>query len=255
MARFVLGFTCTLIVSITIGCGSGTPVADNPAAPGQQSNDSTGSNQSPAITSPPPTDIVSQFLDEIRRGGEDSRANSLLTARAQSELNRIGQTIQPIGSPNASFKVTRYELHPQDDTAAMVHSIWSEPDAEGGSIASSQVVWGSGRRKMAGESVVWRSRSIPRRRILWSSISRMERKWRPCFPSQLQTIQKFHRRQPHPTRLSNADLKRRSVFPFLFATGDILAFLQIKGVINTLFWFFPRVADSIHLRYRCQRSG
>ena len=141
MARFVLGFTCTLIVSITIGCGSGTPVADNPAAPGQQSNDSTGSNQSPVITSPPPTDIVSQFLDEIRRGGEDSRANSLLTARAQSELNRIGQTIQPIGSPNASFKVTRYELHPEDDTAAMVHSIWSEPDAEGGSIASSQVVW------------------------------------------------------------------------------------------------------------------
>ena len=26
-------------------------------------------------------------------------------------------------------------------TAAMVHSVWSEPNAEGGSVASSQVVW------------------------------------------------------------------------------------------------------------------
>ena len=141
MARFALGLSCTLILSLAVGCGSGTPVADNPTPRTQEGITTNVGTPPPASLNPPPTDIVSQFLDEIRRGGEDSRANALLTARAQSELKRIGQTIQPIGSPNASFEVTRFELHPEDATAAMVHSVWSEPNAEGGNIASSQVVW------------------------------------------------------------------------------------------------------------------
>ena len=141
MARFALGLSYTLIITLAVGCGSGTPVADNPTPRTQEGITTNGGATSPASLNPPPTDIVSQFLDEIRRGGEDSRANALLTSRAQSELKRIGQTIQPIGSPNASFEVTRFELHPEDASAAMVHSVWSEPNAEGGSVASSQVVW------------------------------------------------------------------------------------------------------------------
>ena len=141
MARFALGLSYTLIITLAVGCGSGTPVADNPNPLNPEGITTNGGTTSPASLNPPPTDIVSQFLDEIRRGGEDSRANALLTSRAQSELQRIGQTIQPIGSPNASFEVTRFELHPQDATAAMVHSIWSEPNAEGDNVASSQVVW------------------------------------------------------------------------------------------------------------------
>ena len=141
MARFALGFSCTFFLLLAVGCGSGTPVADNPNTPDQQGMANNVGTPPPANLNPPPTDIVSQFLDEIRRGGEDSRANALLTARAQSELKRIGQTIQPIGSPKASFEVTRFELHPEDETAAMVHSIWSEPNVDGGNIASSQVVW------------------------------------------------------------------------------------------------------------------
>ena len=141
MASFALGLSYTLIITLAVGCGSGTPVADNPTPRTPEGVTTNGGTPSPASLNPPPTDIVSQFLDEIRRGGEDSRANALLTTRAQSELQRIGQTIQPIGSPNASFEVTRFELHPQDATAAMVHSIWSEPNAEGDNVASSQVVW------------------------------------------------------------------------------------------------------------------
>ena len=141
MARFALGLSFTLTITLAVGCGSGTPVADNPAPRNQDGITTNVGTPPPASLNPPPTDIVSQFLDEIRRGGEDSRANALLTSRAQSELNRIGQTIQPIGSPNASFEVTRFELHPEDTTAAMVHSVWSEPNAEGGNVASSQVVW------------------------------------------------------------------------------------------------------------------
>ncbi|MDC0326259.1 hypothetical protein OAL64_01270 [bacterium] len=141
MARFALGLSCTFIISLAVGCGSGTPVADNPTAPTQQGITNNVGTPPPASSNPPPTDIVSQFLDEIRRGGEDSRANALLTNKAQSELKRIGQTIQPIGSPNASFEVTRFELHPEDTAAAMVHSVWTEPNAAGGNAASSQVVW------------------------------------------------------------------------------------------------------------------
>ncbi len=87
-----------------------------------------------------PTDVVSQFLDEVRRGGEDSSANELLTVRARTELSRIGHAIQPIGSPDARFLVTRAETVPGEEASALVHSVWSEPNADG-STTDSQVVW------------------------------------------------------------------------------------------------------------------
>ena len=58
-------------------------------------------------------DVVSQFLDLIRRGGADSGANQLLTQKAQSELARIGRSIQPLGSPDAGFRVTRSGKRPR----------------------------------------------------------------------------------------------------------------------------------------------
>ncbi|MEE2934590.1 MAG: hypothetical protein VYA84_01180 [Planctomycetota bacterium] len=122
-----------------VGCGSASdPVAEVPASP-----------QSEAVTSPlvvvapvseSPVDVVSQFLDEIRRGGEDTRANELLTQKANSELKRIGQSVQPIGSPHARFEVTRFENVPNDPSSALVHSIWSEPN-EDGTSSQYQVVW------------------------------------------------------------------------------------------------------------------
>ena len=87
-----------------------------------------------------PTDVVGQFLDEVRRGGEDSLAESLLTRTAQSELRRIGQTVQPIGSPDASFQVTRAEMVPDEPGSALVHSLWVEPNADG-TNTTNQVVW------------------------------------------------------------------------------------------------------------------
>lgn len=85
------------------------------------------------------TDVVSQFLDLVRRGGGDSGAAALLTQKAQNELNRIGRTVQPIGSPDARFVVTRAEAVPNKSDAALVHSVWSEPD--GAESSEYQVVW------------------------------------------------------------------------------------------------------------------
>ncbi len=121
-----------LSLALVVGCGSGTPVDQGPTA-----SDSAGDS----VTSlPTPTDIVSHFLDEIRRGGEDSRAQSLLTQRAQNVLARIGHTVQPIGSPDARFEVTRSEPVPGQQDAALVHSLWREPRQDG-TMTDYQVVW------------------------------------------------------------------------------------------------------------------
>lgn len=135
--------TALLLVALMIGCGSGDPA-----------DPQDGSDAAPAAASagamPSPTDVVSLFLDEIRRGGDDSRAQSLLTQRAQSVLLKIGHTVQPLGSPDARFDVTRSEPVPGEENAALVHSLWREP-AENGSLQDFQVVWAVER-----ESAGWR---------------------------------------------------------------------------------------------------
>jgi len=83
---------------------------------------------------------VSQFLDAIRRGGDSNRAHSLLTSHAAKVLEGLGRTIQPIGSPDATFKVTRGEPVEDHPGMALVHSTWSEPTGEG-ATESYQVVW------------------------------------------------------------------------------------------------------------------
>ncbi|MGB0595949.1 MAG: hypothetical protein ACPGLY_04515 [Rubripirellula sp.] len=132
-----------------VGCGSASdPVAEAPASP--QSETVTAAPVEVAPVSQSPADVVSQFLDEIRRGGEDTRANELLTQKANSELKRIGQSVQPIGSPDARFEVTRFENVPNDPSSALVHSIWSEPN-EDGTSSQYQVVWA-----VHQESAAWR---------------------------------------------------------------------------------------------------
>lgn len=130
------GFTACL------GCSKNTDVAQNP--------DAAAAMAAQQVTEPSPTEIVSQFLDQVRRGGEDSVAGELLTKRAQSELRRIGRSVQPIGSPDARFQVTRAEQVPGEAGSALVHSIWSEP-AENGTLSDFQVVWA-----VEQENVGWR---------------------------------------------------------------------------------------------------
>jgi hypothetical protein len=123
---------------VTIGCGSNAPVAEKTA------------EQVAAQQIPSPENVVSQFLDEVRRGGDAANANNLLTVRARQELKRIGQSIQPIGSPDARFTVTRAELVPGEENSALVHSVWSEP-GENGTSSDFQVVWA-----VEKESAGWR---------------------------------------------------------------------------------------------------
>jgi hypothetical protein len=126
-----------------VGCGSSTaPTADVDPSDTTPTTAPATSPATPAVADAAvgsPANVVSQFLDEIRRGGEDTLANELLTQKAQSELKRIGQSVQPIGSPDARFEVTRFEKVPNDPSSALVHSIWSEPT--NGPSSQFQVVW------------------------------------------------------------------------------------------------------------------
>lgn len=99
---------------------------------------------------PSPTDVVSQFLDRVRRGGETTDAGQLLTQRAQSELKRIGRTVQPIGTPDARFDVRQAAAIPNEPGSMLVQSIWTEPNNDG-SNGQYEVVWAVHR-----EPVGWR---------------------------------------------------------------------------------------------------
>lgn len=132
--------TVVLAMSVVcIGCSKSEPTA-------QSAPDSKG----PTAVQPSPTEVVSQFLDLVRRGGENSDAGRLLTGKAQEALAAIGRTVQPIGSPDARFTVTRSEQVPNNQNAALVQSVWSEPNADG-TESSYEVVWA-----VQKESAGWR---------------------------------------------------------------------------------------------------
>lgn len=143
MLRWSLG---AALLATPIGCGK-QEVADTATS-------NTVAVAGPQMSAEDAEAIVSQFLDRIRRGGDHQDAMALLTDRAQSELQRIGQVVQPIGSPDAQFQVTRSTPMPFDPSAGetpvsgrLVHCIWTEPaerDVAGNptnALQNYQVVW------------------------------------------------------------------------------------------------------------------
>lgn len=130
MIALTAGLAC---LTAAPGCGSRTEVA-------QAKSESAKTSPAGQTATATPEDVVSQFLDRVRRGGEASAAGELLTRKAQAELARIGRTVQPIGSPDASFQVTRSQAVPEEPDSVLVHSLWMEPGPEG-TASETQVVW------------------------------------------------------------------------------------------------------------------
>ncbi len=132
------------LVAGFVGCGSETPTAQptsEPAPTASAAADAVGGAPASADV-PPPTDVVSRFLDQIRRGGDQTDAAALMTSKARAECQRTGLVLQPIGSPETHFEVTRSEPVPGSEDAALVHTLLVEPPLDGKSEAASyQVVW------------------------------------------------------------------------------------------------------------------
>ncbi len=138
-------FGVTLSVGIAIALASLSGCSKDPSStPAEATAQPPGSGEAaPAGDSTDVSaamDTVSHFLDAVRRGGDTGRAHSLLTTEACAVLERLGRTVQPIGSPDAAFTVTRSEAIPEHPNMALVHSTWSEPTGEG-TNESYQVVW------------------------------------------------------------------------------------------------------------------
>ena len=130
----------------TIGCGTSSPVATEPSGIPSDVAQSQSAAMPVQVTTNDnsATDVISLFLDAIRRGGDPAVAEEWLTTKAKSELNRIGHKLQPIGSPDARFTVTRAENIPESPGSAFVHSYWEEPTTPGSptsEVARSQIVW------------------------------------------------------------------------------------------------------------------
>ena len=94
------------------------------------------------------TEVITEFLDVVRRGDADQNSDRLLTTKARQELARIGHRFEPLGSPSAKFEVTRAENLPDAPGSALVHSFWADPvdgpasDGSGGQYKEPmQVVW------------------------------------------------------------------------------------------------------------------
>jgi|GEM_PF-1055071 len=138
-------FGVTVSVGIAIALASLTGCGKSPANSQAEATAQPPSGGGAAAASGS-TDVsaamntVSHFLDAVRRGGDTGRAHSMLTTEACAVLERLGRTVQPIGSPDAAFTVTRSEAVPDHPNMALVHSTWSEPTGEG-STESYQVVW------------------------------------------------------------------------------------------------------------------
>jgi len=135
-----VGLSAAFLVVLASGCGkSETPPQADARQAGVNAPSGTQSPQSVNVETA--QDAVAHFLDAIRRGGDTGGANSLLTNDACAVLKSLGRTVQPIGSPDAKFVVTRSEAVEGHPTSALVHSTWSEPGTGAGSTETYQVVW------------------------------------------------------------------------------------------------------------------
>lgn len=117
------------------GCGGPAPTSESqPAAP-QPESVSVSSTTPDEET---PEEVISQFLDGARRGGAAADVGRLMTATARETYASVGLVMQPPGSPDATFEVTRSV--PYGDGGALVNSIWTEQDAAGQTVTY-QVGW------------------------------------------------------------------------------------------------------------------
>jgi len=80
------------------------------------------------------------FSDSIRRGDKETTIK-LITLAARKEIQRRGMTIDPPGSPEASYKIGEVKFLDEDKDAAYVESVWIEPGVDGQPSQQTEVVW------------------------------------------------------------------------------------------------------------------
>lgn len=133
------------------GCGSKNAGITSDERPATESIEQS----EPKILAP--AEIVSQFLDRVRRGGEGDSASDLLSKLAQQEMTRIGRPLQFPGSPDTTFEVrpaipvpSQGGSVPSQEGLVWVHTFLSE-SGESGETTQYEAVW-----TLRQESAGWR---------------------------------------------------------------------------------------------------
>jgi hypothetical protein len=136
---------CALLLAAVCGCGKSESGSNNLAQGGgaatggmQNTVAQASGSQQPVLTTgagTEPGEVVALFLDSLRRGDETA-ANAILTAQAQAELSKTDFVIQPLGTPEGTYRVGRVGFpDPTDQTVALVECLWSEPSPQAGEPA------------------------------------------------------------------------------------------------------------------------
>lgn len=123
-------------IAFPVGCGG-------QADPNSDSSANIANKSVPVSTNPntvPPNEIVAMFSDSIRRGDKETTIK-LITLAAREEIQRRGMTIDPPGSPDASYKIGEVKFFNDDRDAAFVESMWIEPGTVGQPPQETEVVW------------------------------------------------------------------------------------------------------------------
>lgn len=128
---------------MTAGCGQPAPPAaadsDSPRIGSAESPSTAASSASTAVAYATPDAAVSAFLQALR-DGDDEVAEALLTPKAREETAKRELTVQPPGTPNATFRIGKVEYLSADKTGAHVNSTWIEQNPEEGP-SSYDIVW------------------------------------------------------------------------------------------------------------------
>jgi hypothetical protein len=86
-----------------------------------------------------PMVTVREFLTALK-SGDQPRATSMLSVKAQQEMARSDAAIQPPGSPTAKFEVTEVEYMGEEKQGAHVMSVWTDVESSG-EEAKHEIVW------------------------------------------------------------------------------------------------------------------
>jgi hypothetical protein len=144
MKRIVLlGWSLCVAIAV-MGCSqSSQPKTETANAPAGRASVAAPTSKTAASEAVPkcqqPDEAVATFLKALR-DGDDHVAEGLLTPKAREETAKRSLTVQPPGTPGATFEIGKVEYLSADKSGAHVNSVWHEKD-EKNATSSYDIVW------------------------------------------------------------------------------------------------------------------
>lgn len=144
LTRFLVQLSLATSLTLLI-CSSGCQPSAAPPDTGDGNATAAASPQSETTAAGSlqrhqrPEQTVTAFLEALKVG-DDVHATSLLTLKAQQEMERANAAIKPPGSETAEFKVTEVEFLGDTQDGAHVLSSWTDTDLDG-TRQSYEIVW------------------------------------------------------------------------------------------------------------------